>query len=191
MKGLNMDLGSYRFRWGCFSLLLFCVTSCTPNHTLKKPEGEIDFLKESSHLEELAREHPEASVRAQSHLGLALLYVDYTNPHLNYIRALQEMEGYFSLSPDKAQPADLQNWLAVLRETNRLRRDKTEMAEQNRALQIYIERLQTSLEKAQESNKGLRDEVAGLREMNLRMKETIERLKTLDRQMEEKRRLVK
>ncbi len=188
---MNMDSGSCRFRWGCFLLLLLFVAGCTPNHTLKKPEGEIDFLQETSHLEKLAREHPEAPVRAQSHLQLAFLYVDYRNPHLNYVRALQEMEEYLSFCPDKTQPADLRNWLAVLRETNRLSRDKAEMAEQNRALQNYIERLHNSLEKAQESNKGLRDEVAGLREMNLRMKETIERLKTLDRQMEEKRRLVK
>ena len=190
-KGLNMDSGSYRFRWGCFFLLLFFMASCTPNHTLKKPEGERDFLQEISHLEKLAREHSEASIRAQSHLQLALLYVDYRNPHLNYVRALQEMEGYLSLSPDKALSADLQSWLAVLRVTNRLSREKTEMAEQNRALQNYIERLQASLEKAQESNRNLRDEVAGLKEMNLKMREAIERLKTLDHQMEQKRRLAK
>jgi len=75
--------------------------------------------------------------------------------------------------------------------TNRLSREKTEMAEQNRALQNYIERLQASLEKAQESNRNLRDEVAGLKEMNLKMREAIERLKTLDHQMEQKRRLAK
>ena len=42
----------------------------------------------------------------------------------------------------------------------------------------------TGLEKAQKANRSLREEVAGL-------KETIDRLKSLDRQMEEKRRMTK
>jgi uncharacterized protein involved in exopolysaccharide biosynthesis len=137
---------------------------------VKKPEGEKEFFQETSRLEKLAREHPETSVGAQSHLQLAFLYLNYRNPQLNYTRALQEMETYLSLASAKAQTEDFQNWLAVLRE---------------------IEKLKTNLEKVQKANKSLRDEVAGLKEMNHKMKETIERLKSLDRQMEEKRSLTK
>ena len=132
-------------------------------HALKTPEGEKEFSQETSRLEKLAREDPKTSVRAQSHLQLAFLYVNYRNPQLNYTRALQEMENYLSLAPGKAQTEDFQNWLAVLKEVGKLK---------------------TSLEKVQKANKSLRDEVAGL-------KETIERLKSLDRQMEERRRLTK
>jgi hypothetical protein len=137
---------------------------------LKKPEGGKEFSQETTRLEKLAREDPKASVQAQSHLLLAFLYVNHRNPQLNYSRALQEMEKYLSLEPLEAQPDDFQNWLAVLKE---------------------VGKLQTSLEKVQKANKSLRDEVAGLKEMNSKMKETIERLTSLDRQMEEKRSLTK
>jgi len=138
------------------------MVSCSLQE-LRRPEGEKEFSLEISRLEKLAREDPKTSIRAQSHLQLALLYVNYRNPQLNYTRALQEMESYLSLVPARAQTDDFQNWLAVLKE---------------------VRKLQTSLEKVQKANKSLSDEVAGL-------KETIGRLKSLDRQMEEKRRLTK
>jgi len=158
-----MGLLFHRLQWGCIFLLLFLMVGCSLNLAQKKPEGEKEFLEETCRLEKLARDHPETSVRAQSHLKLAFLFVNYRNPQLNYTRALQEMESYLSLVPAKGQTDDFKNWLSVLKET---------------------EKLQTGLEKAQKANRSLREEVAGL-------KETIERLKSLDRQMEEKRRLTK
>ncbi len=152
----------HRLQWGYIFLLLFFTVSCSMQ-ALKKPEGEKEFFQETSRLEKLAREDPKASVRAQSHLQLVFLYTNYRNPQLNYTRALQEMESYLSLAPARAQADDFQNWLAVLKE---------------------IGKLQTHLEKVQKANKSLRDEVAVL-------KETIERIKTLDRQIEERRRLTK
>ena len=158
-----MGLLFHRLQWGCIFLLLFLMVGCSLNLAQKKPEGEKEFLEETCRLEKLARDHPETSVRAQSHLKLAFLFVNYRNPQLNYTRALQEMESYLSLVPTKVQTDDFKNWLSVLKET---------------------EKLQTGLEKVQKANRSLREEVAGL-------KETIERLKSLDRQMEEKRRLTK
>jgi len=152
----------HRLQWGCIFLLFFFMVSCSLQE-LRRPEGEKEFFLEISRLEKLAREDPKTSVRAQSHLQLAFLYVNYRNPQLNYTRALQEMESYLSLALARAQTDDFQNWLAVLKE---------------------VRKLQTSLEKVQKANKSLSDEVAGL-------KETIGRLKSLDRQMEEKRRLTK
>jgi archaellum component FlaC len=73
------------------------------------------------------------------------------------------MENYHSLAPWEVQTDDFQNWLAVLKEVGKLK---------------------ISLERMQKANKSLSEEVAGL-------KETIERVKSLDRQMEEKRRLTK
>jgi septation ring formation regulator EzrA len=137
---------------------------------MKKPEGEKEFSRESTRLAKLAREDPKASVRARSHLLLAFLYVNPRNPQLNYSRALQEIESYVSLSPAEAQTDDVQNWLAVLKE---------------------VGKLQAALEKVQKANKNLQEEVAGLKESNNKMKETIERLTSLDRQMEEKRNLSK
>ena len=137
---------------------------------LKKPEGGKEFSQESTRLGKLAREDPDASVRARSHLRLAFLYVNHKNPQLNYNRALQEMESYVSLAPTEEKTDDIQNWLTVLRE---------------------VGKLQTTLEKVQKTNKSLQDEVAGLKELNNKMRERIERLTNLDRQMEEKRNLTK
>jgi hypothetical protein len=157
-------MGSYvhRLQWGWIFLLFFFIVSCSLQ-TVKRPEGGKEFFQETSRLEKRAREHPEASVRAQSHLQLAFLYVNHRNPQLSYTRALQEMESYFSLAPGKTQTDDVQNWLAVLRE---------------------VGKLQTGMERMQKANKGLRDEVAGL-------KETIEKLKSLDRHIEQRRSLTK
>jgi hypothetical protein len=164
-------------RWGGFFLLLLLVAGCTFSQSLRKPDGETDFLHEISRLEKVSREHPLPSVRAQCHLQLAFLYVEARNPHLNYSRALEELRIYLSLSPDKVHTADVENWLAVLREIDHLRADKIELAERNRTLRA-------SNEKAQEANKNLRDEA-------VKLKETIEKLNYLDRQLEEKRRLMK
>jgi chromosome segregation ATPase len=160
-------------------------------HALKAPEGEKEFSQETSRLEKLARGDPETSVRAQSHLQLAFLYVNYRNPQLDYTRALQEMESYLFLVPNQTHRDDVQNWLAVLREMDRVRKDQLNLREKNRDLQTQIDKLLTGLGKAQEANKSLRDEVASLKETNNKMKEAIERLKSLDRQMEEKRRKIK
>ncbi len=164
-----MDSRFHRIRWSFVFLLFFFAASCGLEG-LKKPEGGKEFSQESARLGKLAREDPNPSVRARSHLRLAFLYVNYRNPQLNYNRALQEMESYASLAPAEAKTDDIQNWLAVLRE---------------------VGKLQTALEKAQKTNKTLHDEVAGLKELNNKMKETIERLTNLDRQIEEKRNLTK
>lgn len=160
----------HRFRWSCIFFLFFFMVSCSVRQVVKKSEGEKEYFQETSRLEKLPREHSETSVRAQSHLQLAFLYVNHRNPQLNYTRALQEMETYLSLASAKEQTDDFQNWLAALRE---------------------IEKLKTNVEKFQKANKNLRDEVAGLKEMNHKMREAIERLQKLDRQIEEKRSLTK
>jgi len=179
-----MDSHFRRLQWGCIFLLLFFVASCSLQ-TVKKPEGEKEFYQETSRLEKRAREHPETSVRAQSHLQLALLYVNYRNPQLNYTRALQEMESYFSLTPGKAQTDEVQNWFAVLKEVGKLQTGMERMQKVNKSLRDEeVGKLQSELERMQKVNKSLRDEVAGL-------KETIEKLKSLDRQIEERRSLTK
>jgi len=160
----------HRLQWGCIFLFLFFMAGCSLNAVLKQPQKEKDFLQETVRLEKIAREDSKTSVRAQSHLQLAFLYLDHRNPQLNYPRALQEMESYLSLAPTEAQTDDFQNWLAVLQE---------------------IKKLHASLEQVQQANNNLRNEVASQKEMNHKMRETIERLKSLDRQMEEKRSLMK
>jgi hypothetical protein len=177
MRRRNMTSIYHHFRWGCFLLLLFFTASCSHNQASVKSTSESELLQETARLEKISREHSDPLVRAQAHLQLSFLYVNHRNPRLNYSRALQEMEAYLSLSPDKTQTDDFQNWLAALREMDHLREDWTEMAVKNQALQGQVDKLHNTLEKTQEANN--------------KMREAIERLKTLDRQMEEKRRSIK
>jgi hypothetical protein len=166
----------YRIQWAGILLPFFFMVSCNLQ-LVKKPDEEKEFSQETCRLERLVHSHPDVSVRARSHLKLAFLYVNYRNPQLNYTRALQEMETYLSLSPEKTQTGDFQNWFAVLKEVERLQTSVEEA-------QKEVGRLQTSLEEAENGNKSLRNEVNVL-------KEAIKRLKSLDRQIEEKRRLLK
>lgn len=146
--------------------------------------GEKDFFQEISRLEKLAREDPAASVRAKSHLQLAFLFLNSRNPQLNYSRALQEMESYLSILPDKEQKDEFRNWLTILRKLDLVRKKKKGTEEKKQALQTQIEKLRISLEKVREAKKNLDDEVANLHE-------TIEKLKNLDYQMEEERKHIK
>jgi len=180
-----------RLQWCCFFLLLSFVVSCSLNLGLKKPQGEKEFSRETSRLEKLAREDPATSVRAKSHLQLAFLCVNSRNPQLNYYRALQEMESYLSMSPAKEQKDDFRNWLAVLREVDHLNNYGIEMGQKNQNLQVLSDKLDAGMKKVEKANRYLRDEVASLKETNNKMIETIERLKILDFQMEEKRSLIK
>jgi hypothetical protein len=174
----------FRLQGCCFFFLFFFAVSCTLNLELKKPKGEKEFSQETSRLEKLARDDPATSVRAKSHLQLAFLYVNSRNPQLNYSRALQEMECYLSMSPAKAQEDDFQNWLAVLKELDRVRKDNKGIEKKKQELHIQIEKLRISLERVREANKNLGDEVTNLQE-------TIEKLKDVDIQMEKKRDLIK
>jgi hypothetical protein len=117
------------------------------NLGLKKPEGEKEFIQETSRLEKLAREAPATSVRAKSQLQLAFLYVNSRNPQLNYFRALQEMESYLSMSPAKAQKDDFRNWLVVLRKVDHLNNYGIELGQTNQNLQVQIDKLQAGLKK--------------------------------------------
>jgi len=186
-----MVLPLFRLQWSCIFLLLLFVVSCSWKLALKEPEGEQGFFQEISRLEKIAREHPDPSVRAQAHLQLSFLFLNHRNPQVNYPRALQEMKNYLSMAPDEAAADDLQNWLAVLQEMEHLRKSGWEKRKENQSLQAEIEKLHPALEKMQRANKILRDEVAGLKEMNAKMKETIERLESLDLQIEEKRKNIR
>ena len=205
-----------RIQWcAFFPLLLFLPVSCTLNLELKKPEGEKEFLQETYRLEKIAREDPVESARAKSHLQLAFLYLNSRNPQLDYSRALQEMESYLSMSQGKAQNDSFQNWLAVLKEMDRGRKDMKAIEERNQFLEDQNEKLRFSLEEVdrlrkdmrgiREKNQALRSQIGKLRtslekvheaNKNLRdevggLQGVIQELKDLDYQMEEKRELIK
>ncbi len=168
----------------CFFLLLLFPVSCTWNLPLTKPDGEQEFSEEIFRWEKVAREDPDPPVRAQAHLKLAYLFLSHRNPRVNYSRALQEMKSCLFLAPGNMAADDLGDWLAVLRELERVRKEKKGIEENKKDLQIQIEKLRSSLKRIQAANQTLNEEVAGLQE-------TLEKLKALDYQMEEERTLIR
>ena len=136
-------------------------------YPVSRPE---DFPREITRVEKLTRYHPDPAVRAKSHLRLAMLYLDYRNPHPDYLRALKELKQYVSMSPDGDKRDEAQTLVVllsayenVLVENDEKRRANELLTEQNRAL---------------------------IRE-NRAFKETIKELKYLDLQLEEKRRQIR
>ncbi len=101
--------------------------------------------------------------RAQVHLKMALLYSHYKNPAPDYSRALEEMSTYTDLDPGGAMTNEILQFKQYLATITAMQKDK----------------------------KKLESAVIQLRQDVDEMKESIEKLKSLDVMMEEKRRKVK
>jgi hypothetical protein len=136
-------------------------------YPVSRPE---DFPREITRVEKLTRYHPDPAVRAKSHLRLAMLYLDYRNPHPDYLRALKELKQYVSMSPDGDKRDEAQTLIILLSAYENV---LVENDERGRANELLTEQ-----------NRAL------IRE-NRAFKETINELKYLDLQLEEKRRQVR
>ncbi len=144
---------SHRLQWSCVFLLLFFIAGCSLMLAHKKPEGDKEFLQETSRLEKLAHDHPDVAVRARSHRKLAFLYANYRNPQLNYARALQEMEICLSLAPAEKQGEDFNNWLAVLKEIGKLQKANRNLREEVASLKEMIDKLKSLDRQIEEKRK--------------------------------------
>ena len=138
------------------------------------------WAKEISEQEETARTAPKASDRMQAHLKLALLYTSYKNPQRNYKKALKHLEIYASLKSDFTNSAELRNWLSALKQLDRQRQE--------------VDQSQRDISKLQKANMRLKRKNAKLKKINIQLTKsnmeltkTIERLKNIDRNIEEKR----
>jgi DNA repair exonuclease SbcCD ATPase subunit len=185
--------------------LAFIFAGCTLKYTPPTPE---DYAQETARLEKRLQKQGDASVRAKSHLQLAWLYSSYKNPKMDYGKALIEFEAYLSLVPDEAGDDEIQNWLSILRQLERSEKESTKMTErievlsrenqENIKLRSNIELLtkenaekREALEQQAKKNQKLQENIEKLQESNNSLKQAIENLKTLDLQIERKRRSIK
>jgi hypothetical protein len=201
----------------CLGMLfvLLLLSGCTLKYTPRSPE---EFQQETLRLERRARTHQDPAARAEAQLELACLYLHHRNPQLNYGRALQEFETYLSVMKADQQNDEIQNWLHALREMERQERETAHLQQglasltreeaqwkerfaglaqeneegrnslaselrKNQDLQAALDRWQVQVESLERTSRSLKD-------ANDRMKETVEKLKNLDFQMEEKRRAI-
>jgi hypothetical protein len=187
-------------------LILFLILLASPSCTLKyAPQSGDEFRQETLRLEEKARSHEDPEVRAECQLELAYLYLHYRNPLLNYGKALQGFEAYLKFSGSDRQTEEIQNWTLALREMDRRERETASLKERvaklvqendgktkslawqlkkNQEAQAALEKLHAQVDSLERTNRGLK-------EANDKMKETVEKLKNLDLQMEEKRKAIK
>ena len=181
---------------------LFSLSSCI----LKlSPRSAEEFRRETLRLEERARAHEDAGVRAESHRELANLYLYYRNPQLNYGKALQEFEIYLAAAPAARKSDEVLNWISALRELEKREKETSGLNERikvmaweregqeqslalkgsrNQELLSAVERLQgrvETLEKAHrslsETNRSLSEAHQSLAEANRNLKEENERVK--------------
>ncbi|MGE5894338.1 MAG: hypothetical protein ACM34I_09810 [bacterium] len=93
------------------------------------------FSGEIKRLENIVQKHGDSSDRAEAYLQLSSLYASYKNPAPDYQRALKSLEACIALQPSFAKSAEIENWLAVLRELNRMYKEYNDMKDTVEKLQ--------------------------------------------------------
>ena len=129
----------------------------------------------------------------KAHLELAQLYSNHKNPHRNYPKALKHLKAY-SAFEDTTNDDETQNWIAALKEIDRLSKEIAIHNRQIRKLQSQLDKSKKAKLALNKSNRKLTSEEIKLREKNRKLEEsnqklqkTIEMLKNLDKRLEEKR----
>ena len=175
-----------------------CVhTTNSQNETSAVPDPAAatdSYSQEIVKLNDVAQQdlNPDKSIKA--HLALAQLYSNYKNPRRNYNKALKHLKVY-SAAQDSGADEETRNWMAALKEIDRLSKEIVTQKKQIRQLQGQLDKSKKTKLALKKSNHKLTSEEIKLREKNRRLEEsnlklqkTIEMLKNLDQRLEEKRR---
>ena len=171
-----------------FLVPVFFLTSCSLIYT---PKSKEDFSQEAARLGKMIQEEKDPSARGTFHLQLAWLYSNHKNPQKDYLRALREFETYSSLVPDGAKSDEIQNWLFILRFLDGSEKELRQMRERIASLSKENAERKMELEQQMKKIQKMQGNIEKLQESNASLKKTIESLKTLDLQIEKKRKSVK
>jgi tetratricopeptide (TPR) repeat protein len=171
-----------------FLVLVFFLTSCS---LIYIPKGKEDFSQETARLEKRIQEEKDSSIRSSFHLQLARLYADYKNPKKDYKKALKEFETYLSLAPEWGRKDEIQNWVSILRALDRAENQQIKMREKIDLLTKESTERELELEQQMKNIQKLQMNIERLQESNASLKKTIESLKTLDLDIENKRKRIK
>lgn len=124
----------------------------TKTADLSKIEAE-EFPQEIKRLQSVAKGHKDSKARRTAHIRLAWLYSSCRNPKQDYPRAYKELKKYVSLNPDAENSYTIQNWLAALKELERLSNLLEKLAHENKELTETIEKLESLDLKLEEKRK--------------------------------------
>jgi hypothetical protein len=170
--------------WGMFTALGGCAhqrnNGLVSSETIHMQPGTGKWAKAISEQEEAARTASKASDRMQAHLKLAHLYTSYKNPQRDYKKALKHLGIYASLKSDFTDDAQLRNWLSALKQMDR-QRQAVDQARRD------ISKLQKTAMRLKRKNANLKKINSQLTKSNKELTKTIEMLKNIDRNIEEKR----
>ena len=184
-----------------FILLVFVFSGCshttnsakTPSASANPPAAENKYSHEIVALKSVVQQNSNAAETKKAHLELAHLYLNHKNPQRNYQQALEHLRTYVAIE-DVSINEDTLNWMAALKEIDRLSEKINRLSEEITQAQNELEKANQTTMAVQRTNQKLTREEIMLREKNRKLEEsnqklekTIELLKNLDQRLEEKR----
>jgi chromosome segregation ATPase len=175
--------------------LVFVMTACS--HTINAgkddststyaPAADDQSSREIVELNQIVKQNPPSSKTKKAHLELARLYSNHTNHRRNYYKAMKHLEAYVNLENSAADGETL-DWLAALKEINRLSREIRQVKKQLKKSNTSRTALTKTNRKLTREEIKLREKNRQLEESNQKLQKTIKMLQNLDQRLEEKRR---
>ena len=175
--------------------LVFVMTACShttntskvDSASTKAPAAGDPYAREIDTLNQVVKQNPPSSRAKKAHLELARLYSNHNNQRRNYYKAMKHLEAYVSLE-DSAANDEAKDWLAALKEINRLSKEIRQVKKQLKKSNRSRAALTKTNRKLTREEIKLRKKNRQLEESNQKLQKTIEMLKNLDQRLEEKRR---
>lgn len=184
-----------------FISLAFVFSGCshttnsakTPSASANPPAAENKYSRETVELKNVIQQNSNATETKKAHLELAYLYLNHKNPQRNYQKALEHLRTYVAIA-DPSINEEALNWMAALKEIDRLSEKLNRLSEEIAQVQNELEKANQATLAVQRTNQKLtreeimlRERTRKLEESNQKLEKTIELLKNLDQRLEEKR----
>jgi chromosome segregation ATPase len=176
-----------------------CSHTMNSGKTIKdsagQPVANDKYTREIQELNQFIQNNSKSPKAKNAHLKLARLYSDHKNQHRNYQKALKHLRAYMKME-ESTVDGEMLNWMASLKEIDRLSKEIAAQQQQVKTLQGQLEQSKKAkLALSRTNHKLTREEInlrkknSKLEESNQNLKKTIEMLKNLDQRLEEKRKI--
>jgi len=180
--------------------LVFAFSGCShmnsgkaTTETADQPVAKDKYSIEIVELSRIIQKNSKSTEVKNAHLKLAHLYSDHNNHRQNYHIALKHLKSYIIME-ESAVDAETLNWMASLKEIDRLSKEIATQHQQINQMQSQLKKSKKAKLALSRTNRKLTREEINLREKNRKLeasnqnlKKTIEMLKNLDQRLEEKR----
>jgi hypothetical protein len=167
----------------------------TIKDSASQPVASDKCTTEINELNRIIQNNSNSTEVKNAHLKLARIYSDHKNQHRNYHRALEHLRVYMNME-ESAVDGEMLNWIASLKEIDRLSKEIAAQRQQINRLKGQLEQSKKAKLALSRTNHKLTREEINLREKNRKLEEsnqglkkTIEMLKDLDQRLEEKRKI--